>query len=194
MVQSIAHQTSAKGSPRSFAHRFSERLQGLAASHDLLVGNAWEGVDLADLVGSQLSHFRDLVRQRIRFQGPELQLRPSAAQALGMALHELATNAGKYGSLSSNEGSVIINWAIMGENGRRDFHMEWRESGGPPVATPIASGFGSKLISHMTEIALQGRARLDYRTEGVVWSIDAPLMCITPNTEAEASWRHAPDG
>lgn len=194
VVQSIAHQTSARGSPRSFAHRFGERLQGLAASHDLLVGNAWEGVDLADLVGSQLSHFRDLVRQRIRFQGPELQLRPAAAQALGMALHELATNAGKYGSLSSSEGSVLIRWAVQGDGGQRDFHMEWRESGGPPVATPIASGFGSKLISHMTEIALQGRARLDYCPEGVIWSIDAPLVRITPTPEEGVPWRQATGG
>jgi PAS domain S-box-containing protein len=189
VVQSIAHQTSAKGSPRAFAHRFGERLQGLAASHDLLVGTAWEGVDLAELVCSQLSHFRDLVRQRIHFEGPDLLLRPAAAQALGMALHELATNAGKYGSLSSGEGEVAIGWSVTGPAGQRSFHMEWRERGGPPVATPIASGFGSKLISHMTEIALQGRARLDYRPEGVVWSIDAPLSRITPSAEEEAPWR-----
>ena len=189
VVQSIAHQTSARGSPRSFAHRFGERLQGLAASHDLLVGNAWQGVDLADLVDSQLSHFRDLVRRRIRFGGPELLLRPAAAQALGMALHELATNAGKYGSLSSSEGEVAIRWAISGTNGEKRFEMEWRETGGPRVEAPLASGFGSKLISHMTEIALQGHTHLQYRPEGVVWTIEAPLDRITPLTEDEAAWR-----
>ena len=193
VVQSIAHQTSAKGSPRSFAHRFSERLQGLAASHDLLVGSAWEGVDLAELVASQLSHFRDLVRERIRFSGPALQLRPAAAQALGMALHELATNAGKYGSLSTSEGCVTIRWSIKGGHGQPSFRMEWTESGGPEVAAPVASGFGSKLIAHMTEIALQGHACLEFRPAGVVWSIAAPLGRITPARDEDTPWSHVRD-
>ena len=188
VVQSIAHQTSARGSPRSFARRFSERLQGLAASHDLLVSNAWQGVDLIDLVDSQLAHFRDLVRQRIRFDGPPLTLRPAAAQALGMALHELATNAGKYGSLSGEEGRVSIGWSIDLAEQEPRFHMEWRESGGPLVASPVESGFGSKLIAHMTEIALQGHARLDYAPEGVSWSIDAPLARITSEAEPAFGW------
>ena len=185
VVQSIAHQTSAKGSPRSFALRFSERLQGLAASHDLLVGNAWQGVDLVELVASQLAHFRDLVRERIHFDGPTLQLRPAAAQALGMALHELATNAGKYGSLSSSAGEVDISWYVTDGEGELRFHMDWREFGGPPVVAPVTSGFGTKLIAHMTEIALQGQRRLDYDRGGVAWSIDAPLCCITPAHDEE---------
>ena len=192
VVQSIAHQTSAKGSPRSFARRFSERLQGLAASHDLLVGNAWQGVELVDLVDSQLAHFRDLVRQRIHFDGPDLQLRPAAAQALGMALHELATNAGKYGSLSSDAGRVSVHWALAEARGEPRFHMEWRESGGPQVEAPIASGFGTKLIAHMTEIALQGHVSLAYPPEGVVWTIDAPLTRITPEMGEEIRWSAQP--
>ena len=188
VVQSIAHQTSAKGSPKSFARRFSERLQGLAASHDLLVGNAWQGVDLMELVVSQLAHFRDLVRQRIHFDGPPLQLRPAAAQALGMALHELATNAGKYGSLSSENGSVWIGWGLAAAPDGTRFRMTWREAGGPPVEIPVISGFGTKLIAHMTEIALQGKASLDYAPEGVTWSIDAPLSRITQQAEDEAAW------
>ena len=188
VVQSIAHQTSAKGSPRSFARRFSERLQGLAASHDLLVGNAWQGVELEELVGSQLAHFRDLVRQRIRFGGPDLRLRPAAAQALGMALHELATNAAKYGSLSSDAGRVSVRWGLADKEGAARFHMEWRESGGPGVETPIASGFGTKLIAHMTEVALQGQVSLAYPPEGVVWTIDAPLTRVTADTGDEIRW------
>ena len=136
---------------------------------------------------SQLSPFRDLVRQRIRFGGPAIQLRPAAAQALGMALHELATNAGKYGSLSGGEGHVTIRWQVAGEDGEARFQMEWRETGGPPVATPAASGFGSKLISHMTEIALQGHSSLDFAPDGVAWTIDAPLARITTLREEEAA-------
>ncbi len=194
VVQSIAHQTSMRGSPRSFARRFSERLQGLAASHDLLVDNAWQGVELADLVASQLSHFRDLVRQRIHFDGPALQLRPSAAQALGMALHELATNAGKYGALSGSAGQVLVHWSVDAPDAQDGFHMEWHERGGPPVAQPVTSGFGSKLIAHMTEIALQGRARLDYRPDGVVWTIDAPLAPITTPPAERVAWRQPQQG
>ncbi|MFN4142144.1 PAS domain S-box protein [Aestuariivirga sp.] len=185
VVQSIAHQTSAKGSPRSFAHRFSERLQGLAASHDLLVNNAWQGVELSDLVASQLSHFRDLVRQRIVFSGPCIELRPAAAQALGMALHELATNAGKYGSLSGENGCVAIDWRISAQGAERRFHMSWQESGGPAVEAPAASGFGTKLIAHLTEVALQGRVSLAFPPEGVSWTIDAPLARITASPEEE---------
>jgi two-component sensor histidine kinase len=105
-----------------------------------------------------------------------------------MALHELATNAGKYGSLSSEQGRVDIIWRINGAAAEAQFHMEWRESGGPPVEAPVTSGFGTKLIAHMTEIALQGSASLDYRTEGVAWSIEAPLCHITPAADDGAPW------
>ena len=152
------------------------------------MGNAWQGVELAELVDSQLAHFRDLVRQRIRFDGPDLQLRPAAAQALGMALHELATNAGKYGSLSSDAGLVSVCWDLGDDAGEARFHMEWRESGGSRVEAPIVSGFGTKLIAHMTEIALQGNVSLSYPPEGLVWTIDAPLNRITPETGEEIRW------
>ncbi len=178
VVQSIAHQTSVSGSPRAFARRFGERLQGLAASHDLLVNNGWQSVDLAELVASQLAPFRDIIRNRITFEGPDVALQPAAAQALGMALHELATNAGKYGALSSDHGQVRISWSLSTGTGAR-FRMSWNESGGPPVKEPAASGFGSKLIAQLTEVALQGRVSLAYPPEGAMWTLDAPLETVT---------------
>src|SRR5690606_27147834 len=100
VVQAVARQTARGAEPAQFAEHFGERLAGLAASHDLVVGSEWRGVDLAQLVGSQIGAFRDLLGSRIRLDGPPVQIVPSAAQAIGMALHELATNSGKYGALS----------------------------------------------------------------------------------------------
>ena len=99
LVQSIARQTAAR-EPEDFIERFTERIQALAANQDLLVRNEWRGVDLEDLVRAQLAHFADLVGVRITVRGESLRLRAAAAQAIGLALHELATNAGKYVALS----------------------------------------------------------------------------------------------
>lgn len=172
VVQAIANQTSIKSDPRTFARRFTERLQGLAASHDLLVNNAWQGIDLAELVGSQLAHFRDLVRKRILFDGPDMRITPAAAQALGMALHELATNAGKYGALSGENGDVTISWQVENTQEPPLFRMTWVESGGPPVTAPAQKGFGTRLLAEMTELALQGKVHVDYAKSGFTWAVE----------------------
>lgn len=174
VVQAIANQTSIKGDPRTFARRFTERLQGLAASHDLLVNNSWQGIDLAELVGSQLAHFRDLVRKRITFDGPDIRITPAAAQALGIALHELATNAGIYGALSGEKGDVLISWQVDDTQDPPLFRMTWVESGGPPVTAPAQRGFGTRLLAEMTELALQGKVHIDYAKPGFNWKVETP--------------------
>src|SRR5467141_4130478 len=114
VVQAISNQTAAK-SPKDFLARFTERLQALSANQDQLVRNAWGGVDIADLVRAQLAAFADLMGSRISMHGPNLRFNSVAAQAVGLALHELATNASKYGALSTETGSVEVCWRIDGQ-------------------------------------------------------------------------------
>jgi PAS domain S-box-containing protein len=109
VVDAISHQIAA-GHPEDFAQRFSERIQALSANQDLLIRNEWKGVEIEDLIRAQLAHFADLIGSRIAVQGPKLLLKGPSAQAIGLALHELATNAGKYGALSTDKGHVDICW------------------------------------------------------------------------------------
>jgi PAS domain S-box-containing protein len=175
VVQSVANQTAWRSKPAEFSERFGERLQGLAASHDLLVRNAWRGVGLTELLISQLSHFGDLIGKRIVFSGPDLKVNAAAAQSLGMALHELATNAGKYGSLSAKAGRLTIVWSVSGEAEEARFRLRWKEEGGPAPAPPQKSGFGTLLLTAVTEQALSADVVLSYEPDGLSWTLDAPF-------------------
>jgi PAS domain S-box-containing protein len=172
MVQVIARQT-AKHSADDFLDKLDERLQALAANQDILVHNEWRRVDLSDLVAGQLAHF-EAVADRVHLSGPPILLPPAAAQALGMAVHELATNAAKYGSLSNEDGQVDISWTV--ENQR--FRISWRESGGPPVAPPERKGFGTTVLQKMAASAMSGEVSLDYSPEGFVWELACPMASL----------------
>jgi len=132
VVDAIAHQTATRN-PEDFIERFSERIQALSANQDLLVRNAWHGVEIEDLVRAQLAPFADLIGSRIVVRGPKLRLNAASAQAIGLALHELTTNAGKYGALSKDTGRLDIGWATDGDI----FAMSWAEHDGPPVSVPV---------------------------------------------------------
>jgi len=170
VVDSIAHQTAAKN-PEDFVERFSNRIQALSANQDLLVRNEWNGVEINDLVRAQLAHFADLIGSRIAVHDSTLRLNPAAAQAIGLALHELATNAGKYGALSTDSGRVDINWGSAGGT----FTMGWTERGGPPVSAPERRGFGTVVMEAMAERSLNGTVDLDYGTSGVTWRLTCPI-------------------
>src|SRR5262249_29219371 len=157
VVDAIAHQTAARNA-EDFVERFSDRIQALSANQDLLVRNEWSGVEIADLVRVQLAHFVDLVGSRIAIGGPELRLNPASAQAIGLALHELATNAGKYGSLSTDRGRVNVCWRIDGDT----LTMSWTERGGPSVSPPERRGFGTVVIGTMAERSVGGSVALEY--------------------------------
>jgi len=169
VVQAIAHQTVASN-PEDFVERFSERIQALSANQDLLVRNEWKGVEIEDLVQAQLAPFADLVGSRVAVHGPKLHLNPASAQAIGLALHELATNAGKYGALSTDIGRVDINWGTDGDT----FTMSWTEREGPPVSPPERRGFGTVVIEAMAERSLDGAVDLDYAPSGVTWRLTCP--------------------
>jgi PAS domain S-box-containing protein len=169
VVDAIAHQTAARN-PEDFVERFSERVQALSANQDLLIRNEWNGVGVVDLVRAQLAHFADLIGFRIALQGPDLRLNPAAAQAIGLALHELATNAGKYGALSTVDGRVDVGWGIDG----RTFTVRWTERGGPPVPASRPRGFGTIVIETMAERSLAGTVDLDYAPSGVTWRLTCP--------------------
>jgi two-component sensor histidine kinase len=126
VVDAIAHQTATRN-PEDFIERFSERIQALSANQDLLVRNEWNGVEIEDLVRAQLALSADLIRSRIAVHGPKLRVNAASAQAIGLALHELATNAGKYGALSTDRGRVDIGWGTGGDT----FTMSWTERNWP---------------------------------------------------------------
>ncbi len=170
LVQAMARQTVAHD-PAEFAERFSERIAALASSQDLLVNDRWSGVDLEALVHSQLAHFRDLLGERIVLTGSKVTVGAKAAQTIGMALHELATNAGKYGALSTDTGRVVIAWSLSPGPGGGQFEIDWRESGGPPVQPPTRRGFGTTVIDQMARMTLSADIELAYPPSGAHWHL-----------------------
>jgi two-component sensor histidine kinase len=170
VVDAIAHQT-ATTNPEDFIERFSERIQALSANQDLLIRNAWHGVEIEDLVRAQLAPFADLIGSRIVVRGPKLRLNAASAQAIGLALHELTTNAGKYGALSKDTGRLDITWATDGDI----FAMSWAEHDGPPVSVPQRRGFGTVVMQQMTERSLDGWVDLEYAPSGVTWRLTCPI-------------------
>lgn len=169
LVQAIARQTMASG--ENFLDRFSERMRSLASSQDLLVNSGWRGARVEDIMSSQLAHLEDFIGTRILLNGPHVRLTSAAAQSLGMALHELATNAGKYGALSNETGQVHITWNVHTEDDVNRFEISWVESGGPPVEAPDRRGFGSTVIEKMTRIAFGYPVKLEFLPEGLRWHL-----------------------
>ena len=176
VVQSIAHQMARGADPETFAKRFADRLAGLAASQDLLVQSQWNGVDLAELVTSQLAHYQHLIGVRIHVAGEPVRISASAAQNLGMAVHELATNAAKYGALSGDIGNVAIRWEVAAAGDA--FTITWTESGGPAVTAPLRKGLGSLIITRLLETSLGGTYALRFDPGGLTWSLRAPVSTV----------------
>jgi PAS domain S-box-containing protein len=180
VVDSIAHQTASRN-PEDFVERFSERIQALSANQDLLVRSDWGGVDIADLTRAQLAHFADLIGSRIVVDGPKLRLTPASAQAIGLALHELATNAGKYGALSTDTGRVDVRWGTDGDT----LTMTWTEREGPPVSPPERRGFGTIVMEAMAERSVDGKVNLDYTPSGLTWRLTCPAAIALESWERE---------
>jgi PAS domain S-box-containing protein len=177
VVHAIAQRSVAQN-PEDFIERFSQRIEALSVNQDLLVRNSWDGVRIEDLVRAQLAPFADLIGSRIAVNGPKLHLKADSAQATGLALHELATNAGKYGALSVNAGRLDISWDADGDT----FTMRWTERNGPPVSAPKRCGFGTVVMEAMAERSLNGKVELLYPPTGVTWLLICPAaMALEPS-------------
>jgi PAS domain S-box-containing protein len=174
VVQAVAHQTF-KDSEASPAARkaFEGRLFALSAAHNLLTESNWENASLERLAVDALQVGASN-KTRVSLSGPAVMLPPKEAVAIVMALHELCTNAVKYGALSNDTGRIELDWT--GAEGREPrLKLSWREHGGPPVSPPQHRGFGSFLLERSLAQDLDGDVRLDFRPEGLVCSIEAPL-------------------
>ena len=174
LVQAIARQTVATTSA-DFLARFSERIQALSANQDLLVRNEWGGIDLEELIEAQLAHMATLPNPRIDLNGPPLHMSPAAAQVIGMVMHELATNASKYGPFSGDQGRIGISWSVSADG---TFTIIWREQGGPAVVAPQRTGFGSTVVGTMARMGLEAEVSHDFSPEGVVWTLTCPLAKV----------------
>ena len=202
VVQSIARKTVAS-SPNDFITRFGERVRALATAQDLLVKNEWRGAEIGELVRSQLAHFGDLVETQITLNGPKLLITAAASQTLSMVLHELGTNAGKYGALSTS-GRVEIEWRLYRpESGPETFAISWRESGGPPVTAPERLGFGSTVISDVAKMSLGATVDLSFAASGLCWRLEckaeevleevAPTQLNQPRVISRSTASHLPN-
>ena len=178
LVQAIARQSArASASFADFQPRFIERLQSLSMSHDLLVKTDWTSVPIRDLISGQMRTFIDKPDQRLKMTGDHLMLKPEAAQNLGMVFHELGSNAVKHGSLSTPAGLVHIDWRV--EDGATPMlTLSWRESGGPPVAPPTSSGFGTVIIGKLIPQSLRGESEMSWNEDGFMWTLRAPMSSI----------------
>jgi PAS domain S-box-containing protein len=172
VVLAIARQTTST-SPRDFLGKLTQRIQSLSVNLDLLVRNEWQGVDLEPLVHAQLAYFSDSIGTRIAIEGPELRLSREAAQGIGMALHELATNAIKHGALSNEHGRITIAWTCDDNM----FSIFWQEHGGPAVEPPTRRGFGNTVLTTLAESAVSGHVSMNYNPDGLRWE----LTCSTRN-------------
>jgi PAS domain S-box-containing protein len=177
LVQGLALQSFRDGRDVPSARdAFQQRLAALAAAHDLLTRESWEGATLDELVREALGLYNGH-EARIAWAGPPVRLNPKAAVSLVMALHELCTNASKYGALSVPGGEVSVQWKLA--EGDR-LAIEWRESGGPPVRAPERRGFGFRMIERALAADLSGAARLEFDIAGLVCRIDASLGDAAP--------------
>jgi len=170
VVQSLAQQ-SARGASDidGFLQVFSQRLQGLSQSTNLLIRDEWGGALLRDLVHSQVAPFAS--EQRFTLDGPAVRLSTKAVQNLGLAFHELCTNALKYGALSVPEGRVSVSWRFEDSGA---LHITWREQGGPPVSAPRRKGFGRVVAEQIVSAALGAGVSTQFLPEGLVWEVTIP--------------------
>ncbi len=159
-------------SAEEFEALITSRIAALSRSYELLAQNEGETTELHGLIAAHLDSFG--VRDRLQMEGPDVQLSAQAAQYLGMAFHELATNATKHGAFSEPQGRVSVSWSLDGAAGEQVLTLRWQETGGPKIDGRPSPGFGTKVLEQLTPSALRGEACLDHKETGFVWQLKAP--------------------
>lgn len=157
----------------TFAHTFSERIWSLGRTHGLLIEGGWRDASLRDMLANELSAFTDIKGPRVRLEGPTVMLSPELAVALGMAFHELATNAVKYGAFSTPLGRLTVSWATTEEQMPR-LNLRWQERDGPAVVAPVRAGFGTELIGRLL-VSKQAQTEFTYEHHGFAFRLSMPL-------------------
>lgn len=194
-VQAIANQTFKAGAGSDGLAVFGSRLAAMAATHDLLVTESWESADLGETVSAAIRPFATDRRERFDLDGPALQVTAKAALSLSMAIHELCTNAAKYGALVAPGGKVVVRWKLEGAPGAsRRFHFTWRESGGPEVSPPTRRGFGTRLIETALAGELAGDATLHFEPGGVAFVLVAEAAGVLAPPPGPPDLERSPAG
>jgi two-component sensor histidine kinase len=175
ILQAIAVQTFRSAS-KTEREKFEGRLGALAEAHNLLSQEKWQGSELHDVVNRVLQPYLLNNPERVRMFGPQVPLSPRLAVVLSMIVHEIATNAAKYGALSNDTGTVALDWEIIAENAGPKLRMIWAEAGGPHVTAPVQRGFGSRLIERSARDQLGGEATVDFLPRGVVYTVACSLQ------------------
>jgi two-component sensor histidine kinase len=174
VLQSIATQTFRTAS-RAEREKFEGRLGALAEAHNLLSEEKWKGAELREVIARVLQPYLLNTPERVRMFGPQVPLSPRLAVVLSMIVHEIATNAAKYGALSNDTGTVAVDWETIEESDGRRLRLIWTEAGGPPVTAPVQRGFGSRLIERSARDQLGGEATVDFLPRGVIYTVTCAL-------------------
>ena len=178
IMQAIAVQTFRSASPAERG-KFEGRLGALAEAHNLLSREKWRGSELQEVISRVLQPYLLNSTERVRMFGPKVPLSPRLAVVLSMIVHEIATNAAKYGALSNDTGTVTLNWEVFSENTGSNLRLIWTEAGGPPVVAPAGRGFGSRLIERSARDQLGGEATVDFLPGGVVYTVTCSLEDVS---------------
>lgn len=177
VVASIARQLRRHSTPEDFPDRFIDRLQALARNQEATARETPHGFDLKEIISQQITPFDGKGRARLDLHGPRVEMSSQSAHVLAMMCHELLTNAAKYGALSG-DGRISITWRIEGD----DLHLEWVESGGPPVSQPERTGYGTQVVTVLAAASFGADIKLDYPPEGFRLSLVAPLEAFAPES------------
>lgn len=176
IIQSLARRSDS-GHP-DFVERLERRIAGIAANQDVLVRRSWSAIPVMEMIEAQLRSLGES-RSQVFCDGPDVNLSPGAAEALAMAIHEMGTNALKYGSLLGREGRVDVRWSIEGKGKDARFRISWTESGGPPAAPPDQQGFGTRIIMDVPRVKLDASIEASYEQTGFRWNLECALASIS---------------